>query len=218
MQYAQTTLMIFGWCLVIGVSWVVVLFEYLSRNRALAERLQGQKHSIFPCLLVAPIVVALVYRFFSVSLIFPTQFHTSATAYIWLTIPPAIILLFGSGYFLAAAGHVARETLHWRAKPFAVAGQAYGFSLTHSLRKLVVMKALALSWSLCLPWIFGELVVVEAVFNAPGLGLQIWNLAKNREISALLLPLLTLAFTYGLAALCSAILHRNLGRRLETYG
>lgn len=187
------------------------------RREEIANRFGNNRHSIIPCLLLAPVVVALAHRFFGVNLIFPVQSMTSLSTYFQLSIFPAIILLFGSGFFGVTISTVARETLFWKKKSFVVVAQAYGIPYSQSLRKLVLLKGWVLCWSLCLPWIFGELVVVEAVFNAPGLGYQIWTLARNREIALLPYPILFLALVYVTVLVSSTHMHQKIGRRLESY-
>ena len=79
------------------------------------------------------------------------------------------------------------------------------------------MKAYCSASLAALPWLFGEIIVVEAVFNAPGLGLGAWRAAKARDYGVVgeSLGWLIILFTvfYGLNVLWS----RNIGKKLKGY-
>jgi ABC-type dipeptide/oligopeptide/nickel transport system permease component len=122
-----------------------------------------------------------------------------------------------SGLAGQLARSVSSELQFWRAKTFATVALAVGRDPHRELRRLVVTKALAGSLSRCLPWLFGELVVVEAVFNAPGLGLDAWHLARTRDLAALAADVGWLTALYVMCAAATAVVHRWIGRRLDTY-
>jgi ABC-type dipeptide/oligopeptide/nickel transport system permease component len=111
----------------------------------------------------------------------------------------------------------AREVRHWRQKPFVALTLAKGGTESMALRKLVILKSLAEGWSQCLPWLFGELIIVEAMFNAPGLGLDTWNMAKMRNMEGLFQSLLWLGGIYLLSFWLTVRWNRWIGNRLEGY-
>ena len=104
-----------------------------------------------------------------------------------------------------------------RPKRFVLVGEAFGKKATTSLRRLIMTKALAYTWSETLPWLFGELIIVEAIYNAPGLGLDAWQAAKARDFYTLAEAVSVLVGLYLSCVLLSAIISHWIGRRLESY-
>jgi peptide/nickel transport system permease protein len=67
-----------------------------------------------------------------------------------------------------------------RAKGVSTAGVLYGHVLRNALIPIVTLLGLSL------PGIFGGALIVEAIFNYPGMGLLFWDSAQKRDFPVLL--------------------------------
>lgn len=224
LKYLATTTLILLWCLALSLGWAALVYAVVGRDgRARGAESGGRAARgsyaglIVPALVAAPLAVVLGFRL-GVSLLYPVVLFADAGALVRAALPPALVLVLASGLGGSLARQVARETRHWRAKPFALSALATGQSPARLLRRLVLVKALAGAWSRCLPWLFGELVVVEAVFNAPGLGLDAWHAARVQDLAGLAVTVAQLAALYAVCVGAAALTQRRLGRRLESYG
>ncbi len=215
-KYLQTTTLILGWCFLLSVLWAVVCFYWTSLHRR-KNKVLSLNQTILPSLVLGPILLVVFYNIASVNLIFPVQLLSSFSQLLWASFVPAVVLIFASGLFAYILQVCRKEFCHWQKKPFVALSLAKGASTESALRKLIILKTLGEAWSQCLPWLFGELIIVEAIFNAPGIGLDTWNMAKLRNFDGLLSGLFWLACLYVVCVLFSAILNRWLGRRLESY-
>ncbi|MBF0442256.1 MAG: hypothetical protein HQK54_10145 [Oligoflexales bacterium] len=130
---------------------------------------------------------------------------------------PSFVLLLSSGVLGNLLIAIHEEYRVWSQKYFAFVIEAYGGSIPETLRNLVLIKTYFGIWSRSLPWLFGELVVVECIFNAPGLGLDAWNMARVRDYPGLFGVLIWLSALYGICAGGSLLVNRWIGRRLDGY-
>lgn len=225
----QTTAAILVWCFLLSVFWVIANYAVIAKRRKplwmvkkgesddRVNALALEATLIVPALVIGPLVLVLTFRFFDLNLLFPVHLFASVWQVIGAAFMPALVLVVASGLSHMLRLQVAREYIFWGRKPFVTASLAYGKGFNEQVRFLVVLKALSSGWSHCLPWLFGELIVVEAVFNAPGLGFNAWEAAKVRDMGALGELLL---WTVALYLFCNALslgLSRWLGQRLEGY-
>jgi len=181
------------------------------------RRVNADGGLILPALAFAPVLLVGAYRVFNINLLFPVHFFASFDELLLDALTPALVLIAASGLGGQIRALTAAEYEHWRVKAFARAALAYGMAPQRVLRRLVIIKVMTRAWSRCLPWLFGELMIVEAVFNAPGLGLDAWNLARTRQLAELAVSLGWLAGLYGFCLIVTAWAHAWLGRRLESY-
>jgi ABC-type dipeptide/oligopeptide/nickel transport system permease component len=220
LEHWQTTGLILAWCMLLSaaVGWAA----FAAATRAAARQSVARDAAfnagfVLPTLVVAPAVVAAGFRLFGLNLLFPVHLFAGLGDLVLAALAPATVLMLASGLAPTIWRQVRREHAFWRQKPFATAAQAYGKPVDAGLRPLVLAKALSAGWAQCLPWLFGELIVAEAIFNAPGLGLAAWTLAKQRDLHGLVA---VAGWTGGLYLVCaggSLALSRRIGRRLEGY-
>lgn len=215
MDYLETTLFILAWCLILAVTAALISFHFARRGKNL--RWWGTGSQVLPSIVLGPLLLTLVFRWSGVNLIFPLSFFSSAPELFLRCSVPAFLLCASSGLFASIAFHISTEYPHWRAKPFNLLSLASGRSIDSGLRAILVPKALALALDQCLPWIFGEILIVEAIFNAPGIGLHIWELAKIRDLVGTFWSCAVLLLIYGACASLNHIVHRRIGRRLASY-
>lgn len=219
-KYAQTTTLILLWCFLLSVAWTALIYALQayrknSGGRDQTPRLAGA--AILPALVVGPVLLVAAFRVAGVNLLFPVHFFSTFRAVAAAALVPAAVLLVASGMASSARRAVVSEYELWSGKTFARVALAVGRSPHRVLRRLIMIKALAQAWSQCLPWAFGELIIVEAVFNAPGLGLDAWHLARTRDLSGLFEAVIWLVGLYLICIGATAGVNRWLGRKLESY-
>jgi ABC-type dipeptide/oligopeptide/nickel transport system permease component len=219
LKYFQTTTLILLWCFGLGLAWAALAYWRVSRPgrvvRVAAPELRSDL--LVPALVLGPLALVLAFRVFSVNLLFPVHLFAEGATLVVAALAPALVLVVASGLGGELRRAVRQEFAHWRAQPFATVALAVGRSPRTTLARLVLAKSLARAWSQCLPWLFGELIIVETVFNAPGLGLDAWHAAKIRDFGALAATVGWLAAIYALCVALTAATHRWLGRKLESY-
>ncbi len=170
-----------------------------------------------PVLLVAPLLLVVGFRAFGINFIYPVTFDSTFFDLVLAGIAPAFVLAYASGLIPTVSASVSSELDFWARKPFVLMMTASGLYPKKMMRRLVTTRALLISWMRCMPWLFGEMIIVEVVFNAPGLGLDAWNMAKQRNIEALLQSLVWLGGLYIVCVFLAQYGHEKIGKRLESY-
>jgi ABC-type dipeptide/oligopeptide/nickel transport system permease component len=220
----QTTALILAWCFVLSTSLAGLSFAWVTRLSQKEQHDSGVQvnskrlpNSILPALVAAPVALLVMFRAFGINLMFPLMVDADGITLIRASLAPAVVLLVTSGLASQLVKGVAREVSYWRQKTFTRVAFALGRDPKRELRRLVLLKTLAGGFARCLPWLFGELVVVEAVFNAPGLGSDAWHFARIRDLASLATTVAWLTGLYVLSVLCARLVHAWIGRRLESY-
>lgn len=220
-EHLPTTLTILCWCSLISLVIVAIAYQV-----AISRRMHTRNHkntnlagiALLPALVIAPLAVALAFDWFHLDLIFPVEMLSTRLRLTLAALAPSVVLVLASGLAPTLVRTVNDRFHHWMNQPFARVALAYGQLPQKALRRVVVFEALAAAWTASLPWIFSELIIVEAIFNAPGLGLAAWQAARQQETAALIQALFGLCCSYGALAIISRIFNRRLGRLLESYG
>jgi ABC-type dipeptide/oligopeptide/nickel transport system permease component len=217
-KYAETTALILAWSFLLSIGWSYSCFWLTGRRRAPISSDEGRGTAVIPSLVLGPLLLVGAFRIFSVNLIFPLHVFASVSDLVRAAFFPALTLTLASGLLGNLRRDVRAEYSYWRAKRFVLVGEALGKTTVNSLRRLVLTKSLINSWSETLPWLFGELIIIEVVFNAPGLGLDAWQAAKMRDFSLLGDAVFWLAGIYLLCVLLTSLASGWIGKRLESYG
>lgn len=170
-----------------------------------------------PTLIVGPVAIACFYTLFQVNIIYPPQMLATTSEMMIFSLIPAALLCFASGLIIRVHRNVQDQYNLWSDKPFNIVARSYGIDPKPRLRKLVVLGSLARSWHESLPWIFGEIVVIESLFNAPGLGLSLWQHAKERSYIDLTYDVTLMMGLYLLFLSMSCLVNHWIGEKLETY-
>lgn len=213
LKYAATTLLLLALVAAFSLAWAALRFKWTG-----ARRRQPFGMPLFlPGVLLAPLMIALGFRVLGLNLIFPPALVATAGEWTLHAVAPALALFFASG--LAAS--IAAEVTGWKQaalqKAFHRTRLAFGLDPERTLRRLVLTAALTRSWERALPWLFSELIVLECLFNAPGLGWDIWQRAKERRLGDLTEAVVILLCLYGICRALAARFSRRLGQRLEGY-
>ncbi|MFW7380118.1 MAG: ABC transporter permease subunit [Oligoflexus sp.] len=215
-KYLETTCVIIAWCALIGLLAAISSFIslHLRQGRLGYLRLFISQQ---PALIFGALLIFLAYHWWEWVLFFPVHLLSQRSEILLKALAPALVLLVASGFLRNLVLTMKVEYEHWSQQSFLLTAQSYGIRPWRWLAKVVILRSLIVSWGQSLPWLFGELIIVESIFNAPGLGLDIWFQAKQRDLTAMGTSVLILAVVY---ACCSALqhqLHSWLGRRLEGY-
>lgn len=222
MEGALTTALIFGWvaafCL---VATVLCVIWPAGHSRESQEIIQRQNLAtvplVFPALAMAPLCIFLAWLMLRVNLIFPVFEFTDTADLVTASIAPALILFAGSGLAGRIWSTTRSEWRFWIAKPFVRVESAFGKDPSRRLRPLVATRSLLQSASDCLPLVFSELVIIESIFNAPGLGYWSWEYAKTRELTAAAQAIAILFIAYALLNTAINFANKRLGRKLAGY-
>lgn len=172
---------------------------------------------VFPVLILGPVVIYYGFHLLDINLLFPMLFEASTTEVLKATAVPAFLLCFAAGLFSRISFGLRRSFDMYRGASFVELTRALGLSARKRLFKLFALKSFLDGLSRSLPWIFSELVIVEALFNAQGLGLALWNFAKMRDLESSLYAAAWLFVLYGLSAAAVKLSSARLGKRLEGY-
>jgi len=173
--------------------------------------------SLIPSLLLAPPLIVLSYKFFGVNLIYPVHLYAGFYEIFNSAWAPAVVLLLASGLFSGIKSSIVTEMQYWRSKPFYLFSTSMGMSADSALRKIVLLRVLSQSWLRSLPWFFGEVIVIEAMFNAPGLAYEAWNLAKIRDFYGLAEAMASIVLVYAICLVMFSLVNRWLGEKLASY-
>jgi ABC-type dipeptide/oligopeptide/nickel transport system permease component len=216
LEYTQTTGFILLWLFVISVLFAVLVF-YCQVYRSSLAYLITKTTSHQPALALAALIIFAAYQMFKINLVFPVHMITEWYVIFFSASSPAVVLFLASGLGRNIARQIELEYLRWSAKQFYQTRRSLGLSAVAGVRRLVVLRSLLVSWNISLPWIFSEIIIVESIFNAPGLGLAIWRQAKMRDLEGLISTSLTILFLYLFCYTLSLISNKWLGRKLEGY-
>lgn len=220
---ALTTSLILGW-LALFLLVSTILSTWL-RFPAAAQltKINVMKEStadtpfVLPSLAIAPLIIFTAWSLGRVNLIFPVIEFSETTELMISAIAPAAVIFAGSGILWRITALSRSEWQFWREKPFMQVDLAYGKNIRRRLAPLVATRVILQASSDCLPLIFSELVVIEAIFNAPGLGYWSWEFAKMRDLTAATQTLLALLIIYGAVNTIIAGANRRLGKKLSGY-
>jgi ABC-type dipeptide/oligopeptide/nickel transport system permease component len=195
--------------------WLISKKENLTPPAKLTNSLRNVV--IVPSLVLGALAISLSYKFFGINLIFPLHLFASTNDLILKSFVPALILVVASGLAQHLSYNIRQEYVVWHNKNFVLVSKSLGLNPSKTLRSIVLVKSITESWTQCLPWLFGELIVIECIFNAPGLGFDAWTMAKTRDFAGLFNACLWLTALYALCVLANYIINKWNGKKLESY-
>ena len=216
--YAETTVYMLAICVLASLGAAFLgynLFRWLDRGRS--QTAQTVPLAVVPVMILGPLTLLLGYGLFRINFLYPIRLDSNAWQAFQACLVPAAILFACSGLLVIVIRQVRQELFFWRQKTFVTVSKAMGLSGDYALRRLVIGKSVVEAWGKCLPWVFGELIIVEVVFNAPGVGYAVWNFAKMRQFESMGLPMILLAGMYLVMAFAIGRLNKWLGVKLASY-
>lgn len=173
--------------------------------------------ALMPALVVCPLIIVCGFALAKVNFIFPAHSTMSIFDLVAYCLLPGIALILASGLGIEVFTQIRGEYRTMRSQPFYLFATAMGQPIDQMMRHIVLAKGMMSAWSRSLPWLFGELVVVEAMFNAPGLGYHSWMYAKLQNYEGMAGCIILLIGMYALLSLGAGYFQRWIGRRLESY-
>ncbi len=216
-RFLETTVLILGWSVLLSLVWGAIMVVAAPRRVRRGPHAMVSREAVVPSVALGLLVLVLAHQLLGWNLLFPVHLFATLPELVLAAIAPALVLFVASGM----EGMIRRLTLiewrYWQSRFFTRVARSLGRNEASLLRRVVFARVMVDVWSRCLPWLFGELIVVECVFNAPGLGLDAWHRARERDMIGLREDLLMLGVIYLAMVALSGTLSRWLGRRLATY-
>lgn len=172
---------------------------------------------LVPTIILFPLISTLCFIIFHQTLLFPSLLLASGLELVTASLIPSLMLLVGSGILSQLWYSLSEGVERMKSKCFFTFGRSLGFSTRSILIKPVMFEAFIGSWTRSLPFVFGELVVVEALFNIPGLGSLLWRSCLERDFIVGGFALCTFLIMYFAAVVAGKIMDGWIGRKFESY-
>lgn len=219
-KYFTSTTLLLVWCVIFSLALIPTRYSLYWRFGNSKTRTPDAPYQLplIPSLVIAPLMLVGAYSLFKWNLIYPIASLATFDQLVLATVAPGFVLFVSSGLAFRIFSNLRRECDSWTHRTFVTVASAYGHSPASSIRRVVYCKTFLDSWTQCLPWLFGELLVVEAVFNAPGLGTDAWHQARMRQFPELFESVFWLFVLYFTFTALSHFGNQWLGKRLENYG
>lgn len=209
------SLLLISWCVL--WAWLTARLCFLVALKKKTNRFLIQAQTFWPALILAPLTLLAAYKIARWNLIYPASMLADTMDLILASFVPSIILFVAAGLPLQIYRFTLMETKYWREKPFFTVAVATGKKTYRQLWPIAGKKSLLTAWHLCLPWLMGELIIIECIFNSPGLGYASWQMARMQKSEELIVPLLTLITIYAVFSSCLFLFTKRLGRWLDGY-
>jgi len=150
---------------------------HLKKPEILARKNRDNKSGVpgpFPTLIFSLCVLMLFKKIFGYFFVFPLFFEMSKAEIFLRTFIPSFVLFGSSGLYHTIIARVRMDKISIARSYYARLAVVYGLSIWILYRPWL-FKNLIDSWKQTLPWLLTEMIVLEAVFNIPGLGFFLWN-------------------------------------------
>lgn len=218
-KYFWTSGVILILSLMMSMAYAYICFKLYTRPGTPNNPSQSVSNSrgMLPSILLLPMLIWCAYHLLSINLFFPIDSQDNLGRVFIAAIVPATVLLVTTGLASQIKQLVKAEYEHWSKQVFCQVIQATGRSFQKNVRFLIINRSLGQSWSQCLPWVFSELIIIEIIFGAPGLGLEAWHLAKVRDFSGLATNLITFTVLYLTCHILVFQWQGWVGKKLESY-
>jgi ABC-type dipeptide/oligopeptide/nickel transport system permease component len=202
-----------------GLLLELAVFYFLSEapGRGLLILRWLQRAPPLPSLLLAPVFLVACYQLFGVSLIYPVQMLAEGSHLIFYLLAPALLLILSSGLALDLVRMTISEIDHWSNPGFLRTARSFGKSRRRHLFWIVVPQVFLLCLDRAVVWLFAELMIIEAVFNVPGLAHLLWRYTINGQVSDFLLAAAGLLGFFAWLTLVARRMQRTMGLRLSGY-
>lgn len=222
---ALTTALILGWLAVFTLAATLAgIFIHCQSDGSHAEKTMPRVKReataipfIVPTLALAPITIFSAWAAARINLIFPVFEFTGIAEIALASIAPALLLFIGSGLLGRIITVSRSEWSFWSEKPFVRVDRAFGKNTRSRLAPMIGSRILLQSASDCLPLVFSELIIIESLFNAPGLGFWSWEYAKTRDMESAAKSIAAIFFVYGAINLTIYFANKSLGKKLTGY-
>lgn len=210
--------LLFLWLILFSGLGAVATFVLCVYCPSMAKSISRGVEALFvPGLVLASMLLLLGQFLFRYDMTFPVGFGSSLWTQIFSLMGPAFTLFVCSGLMKAVVQNCIMLHEYWIHKPCAVFIRSLGLSVNSQLAPVIILQSFTRSWSQSISWVFGEILIVESIFNVPGIGYTIWTFAKERQISELWNSLWILLVIYLGVCLVNYVMGAWLGKKLESY-
>ena len=170
-----------------------------------------------PAIVLSPLILVIVFQTFGVYLIFPISLITDFMSQLRSGFIPGLVVFLASGMAHSIYHNTIMSITEWRNKPFCLMAEAYGSSRKTTIRNIACTNSFLDSLNRCLPWVFGELFIVECIFNAPGLSYETWKSAKMEDFESLVNCVAVITIIYLVIWSAQNLYSSIIKRRLSNY-
>lgn len=173
------------------VNWALTMFTYIV--------------SALPVFWLGYIVIYISMHQFG---LFPLAFGSSSQKWSWLYfILPVLVLGLSNGTMGEVVRHLRAELSRVFSEEYICAARAKGASVwKHSFKEGVLIPITEII-AAKIPFILGGAVVVEQVFNWPGMGRMAWQAAQDRDYPLIMGITLLAAIIVRLGSLVQSAVH-----------
>lgn len=206
---------ILAWFTVLSIVWQIVAFTYFVSKKI--EVHKSNSAFIMPAIVLSPLILVVAFQSFGVYLIFPISLLTDFMSQIRSGFIPGLVVFLASGMAHSIYQNTRLAIYEWRNKPFCLMAEAYGSSKRATIRSIVCSSSYLDSLNRCLPWVFGELFIVECIFNAPGLSYETWKSAKMEDFESLVNCVAVITLIYLIIWFAQNLYSSIIKRRLSNY-
>lgn len=199
------------------ISFTAFLLIFFQPKNCFIRFLKSSEILQVPAMILAPLAVLGWYLLTKNNLVFSVSFFASTFSMFLDCFVPALVLLFASGLMGLMIKMEITQIDTLMTKPFVLVGRSYGKSSQSQIWRIVFGFVYPSAWLKSLPLVFSELLLIEVIFNAPGLGHIAWLAARSRD-SMLLAQSLGLITSLYLFIMASAYIStRRIGRLFKGY-
>ena len=208
-----------AWLVLLAITCLLALIVGKNQTMDMEKLMIRFSSRVFlPALILGPMALILAQGLLAANLVFPVSFGLEPwRAFLWLA-APSIVLFFSSGLMTSLCYFYSTSRREWLSKPCAQFYEALGISAFRRLAPLILALSWVKAWARSIPWIFGELIIIESLFNAQGVAYQLWRGAREHQPQLVLQSLLILLLIYFVFQQMNSSLGAWLGKRLQSYG
>lgn len=172
---------------------------------------------MIPAIILVPLLNMLFLFIFKSSFLFPSLLTANFMDLFIAALIPSFVLLVSGGLwfqlYVASIKGIDRLTT----MPFYIFGKSLGLTPRRIVFRPLMLDVFFSTWLRCLPWLFCEIVVVEALFNVPGVGSLIWRAFLERNVALGSLALLIFISFYLCLSFVVKVIVIQVGRKFESY-
>lgn len=203
--------------LVACMGLLIQVAVYFNALYFFSPKSPGAKPFMFPALITIPLSIYIFYQVFEISLIFPVFLKSDFTDIFMHALVPSLLLGIASGFFSQLKSQTHAKVEIARNSCFMRMVKGYGKSKFKQLFPLVVPPVFIEAFSSSIIILAGELIVVEALFNIPGLATLFWKYSKTQHYSGIFEILFVVALLATVPMIAKSIYHKKISQRFEAW-
>jgi len=209
----EYSLAILLWVGVISLlmQWISFYWSYHKKTHAFLSKVQ------LPSVLLAPLAIVFCFKFFKINLIAGIQSDMNFFEFAGGVFAPAVVLVFASGLASRIFSETFSNLKSWNEMGFVKFAHASGKNVPREIFALTCTKSYAEAFTFCIPTLFAELIVVEALFNCYGIGYQVLSSLREQRFYEALIFSSILILSALICLTLSWTVSKWIGEKLESY-